>query len=126
MKQALVDYFVLQLFLAQHLSFFCSSRLLPTSRLVACPTQVRTCRRASHLAIISAVRVRIPFGFRIPSRVQFWFGCFLRVYVGLLSSFSRERSSAEQAVEVASSALFARGLGLCWCIDLSKFSVGTD
>ena len=43
------------------------------------------------------------------SLVQFWFGCFFRVYFGPRSSFSRERSSAEQTWEVGRSALFALG-----------------
>ena len=36
-----------------------------------CPTQVRSCRRASHLATILAVRVRIPFGVTRLSLVKF-------------------------------------------------------
>ena len=55
-----------------------------------CPTQVRSCRRASHLATILAVRVRIPFGVTRLSLVKFtqvvlllpWV-CFLR-WFGLL------------------------------------------
>ena len=43
------------------------------------------------------------------SLVQFWCGCFFRVYFDLLSSFSRETSSAEQTLDVGRSALFALG-----------------
>ena len=49
------------------------SRLFPVSSgwCSLCPTQVRSCRRASHLATILAVRVRIPFGVTRLSLVNF-------------------------------------------------------